>query len=229
MKVIKGGKDKPKTKKKKFRYDWEAIEVDFRARKISIRAVSRKHKIDYAYLRREAKRRGWQRDLTDEVRKEVRNQLVRRKAEKVSTEKSPPEEVHTEKPALPKDGKKLTDEDIVSLATFAELEFIDDWHETFRKTLKIVSTLKAQILAEDSKDIVLMDGRIVKGSYTPEERAAMLNALTQAETRIFEGMRKNYGISADKGGQEPPALIMDYGTGNYEAELEKRKTRTDII
>jgi len=223
MKVIKGGKDKPKPKKKKSRYDWEAIEVDFRARKISIRAVSRKHKIDFAYLRREAKRRGWQRDLTDEVKKEVRNQLVRRKAEKVSTDKSSPEKVLREKPEVSKDGKKLTDEDIVNLAAFAELEFIDDWHETFRNTLNIVSDLKAQILAEDSKEIVVGDKLLLVG-YSPKERAAMLNAITQAETRIFEGMRKNYGITAESGGQEAPALIMDYGTGDYDTELERRKT-----
>jgi hypothetical protein len=228
MKVIKGGKDKTKTRKKKSRYDWEAIEIDFRARKISIRAISRKHKIDYAYLRREAIKRWWERDLTDQVKNEVRNQLVRRKAERVSAvptaKKSSKEKVPKEKA----DGEKFTEEEIVKLAAFAELEFIDDWHETFRVTLDIVAKLKAEILSEDSKEI-LVGETLIRVGYSPKERAAMLNAITQAETRIFEGMRKNYGITGDTGGQEAPAILTDYGTGSYEKELARRKTGTDSI
>jgi len=222
MKVIKGGKDK--AKKKKPRYDWEAIEIDFRARKIPIRAISRKYKIDYAYLRREAIKRGWERDLTDQVKNEVRNQLVRRKAERVSAKKSPKEKVPKEKA----DGEKFTEEEIVKLAAFAELEFIDDWHETFRATLDIVAKLKDEILSEDSKEILVGETLIGVG-YSPKERAAMLNAITQAEARIFEGMRKNYGITGDTGGQEAPAILTDYGTGSYEKELARRKTGTDSI
>ena len=231
MKIINGGKNKKKAKakkprKNKSRYDWEAIAVDVRGRSLTLRAISRKHKIDYGYMMRGCKKRGIKRDLADQVQKEVKNQLIIRRAKtvkKVTTKKSPPKKVTTGKPEDPTDEKELTDKEIVDLAAFAELEFIDDWHKTLRSSLKIVTILKAHILADDSKDIVVGDKLIAVG-YSPKERAAMLNAITQGEQRIFEMMRKNYGITTDQGGQEAPALIMDYGTGKADAELAKRKT-----
>ena len=196
MRIIDGGKKKPKTKKlrkNKSRYDWEAIAVDVRGRSPTLRAISRKHKIDYGYMMRGCKKRGIKRDLADQVRKEVENQLVIRRAKKVTTPKEVVTKGETEDPT---NKEELTDKQIIEMAAFAELEFIDNWHETFRKTLNIVVNLKAQILADDSKEIVVGNKLIAVG-YSPGERSSMLNAITQAETRIFESMRKNYGIGAD--------------------------------
>lgn len=62
--------EKPKT-------DWEAIERDYRAGQLSIREIARKHGISDTAIRKEAKARGWQRDLADKVRKAVREEVVR--------------------------------------------------------------------------------------------------------------------------------------------------------
>ena len=57
--------------------DWEAIEGAFRAGILSIRMIAKSHGITDTAIRKRAKSDGWERDLSDKVRSEVRNQLVR--------------------------------------------------------------------------------------------------------------------------------------------------------
>lgn len=63
-------------KKKKTRYDWEAIWKDYRPGVLSIREVASKHGVDASYLCRKAKQLGVTRDLTNRVKQEVRTKLV---------------------------------------------------------------------------------------------------------------------------------------------------------
>lgn len=58
--------------------DWEAIEREYRAGQLSIREVARKHGVSDTAIRKEAKAKGWKRDLADKVRKAVREEVFRR-------------------------------------------------------------------------------------------------------------------------------------------------------
>lgn len=57
--------------------DWEAIERAYRAGALSIRTIADRNGISDTAIRKKAKASGWVRDLSDQVRKEVRNKLVR--------------------------------------------------------------------------------------------------------------------------------------------------------
>ncbi|MFC0708985.1 hypothetical protein [Azorhizophilus paspali] len=57
--------------------DWEAIERAYRAGQLSVRAIAAQHGINEKSIRNRAAAGGWQRDLAERVRKEVRNKLVR--------------------------------------------------------------------------------------------------------------------------------------------------------
>lgn len=57
--------------------DWEKIEEQFRVGKLSIRAIAAEHGITEGAIRRRARETGWQRDLSDKVRRAVRRELVR--------------------------------------------------------------------------------------------------------------------------------------------------------
>lgn len=57
--------------------DWEAIERAFRAGALSIRTIADRNGVSDTAIRKKAKALGWERDLSDQVRKEVRNKLVR--------------------------------------------------------------------------------------------------------------------------------------------------------
>ncbi len=57
--------------------DWEAIERAYRAGALSIRTIADRNGISDTAIRKKAKASGWVRDLSEQVRKEVRNKLVR--------------------------------------------------------------------------------------------------------------------------------------------------------
>lgn len=57
--------------------DWEAIESAYRAGLLSIRAIADRYGVSDTAIRKRAKAHSWVRDLSDQVRKEVRNKLVR--------------------------------------------------------------------------------------------------------------------------------------------------------
>lgn len=57
--------------------DWEAIERAYRAGALSIRTIAERNVISDTAIRKKAKASGWVRDLSEQVRKEVRNKLVR--------------------------------------------------------------------------------------------------------------------------------------------------------
>ncbi|WP_085600410.1 MULTISPECIES: hypothetical protein [unclassified Pseudomonas] len=57
--------------------DWEAIERAYRAGALSIRTIAERQGVSDTAIRKKAKTLGWARDLSDQVRKEVRSKLVR--------------------------------------------------------------------------------------------------------------------------------------------------------
>lgn len=57
--------------------DWEAIERAYRAGALSIRTIADRFGVSDTAIRKKAKALNWTRDLSDQVRKEVRSKLVR--------------------------------------------------------------------------------------------------------------------------------------------------------
>lgn len=57
--------------------DWEAIERAYRAGSLSIRTIAERQGVSDTAIRKKAKALGWARDLSGQVRKEVRSKLVR--------------------------------------------------------------------------------------------------------------------------------------------------------
>jgi hypothetical protein len=62
-------KSKPEPKAHRHKPDWEAIESQYRAGILSLRAVATQFGIAEGAIRKKAKAKGWQRDLDDNVRK----------------------------------------------------------------------------------------------------------------------------------------------------------------
>lgn len=58
-------------------FDWAAIEEQYRAGQLSVNAIANQHGCTEGAIRKRAKQHGWERDLSDKVRREVRTQLVR--------------------------------------------------------------------------------------------------------------------------------------------------------
>lgn len=77
--------------------DWESIERAYRAGALSIRTIADRHGVSDTAIRKRAKSGGWERDLSEQVRKEVRNKLVRG-------------EVRDDQPANPEDDAEIIEE-----------------------------------------------------------------------------------------------------------------------
>lgn len=58
--------------------DWEAIERDYRAGSLTLRAIASQHGITEGAIRKRAKKDSWARDLTVRVQEAVRSELVRK-------------------------------------------------------------------------------------------------------------------------------------------------------
>ncbi len=220
MKVIKGGKDKGKSKTPQYDHDWEAIENDLLTTTMSVRAIGRKNGVAEGAIRKYIKKEGIERDLSLKVKAAVRNKLVRnpvRKKTQVRTKTK--SKVRTKKPS---------EKEMIEAAAEENISFIQTWDEIFLKTVIVATALKKDILKKVKIKLEKENKTITVDKYTPKEKAAVFNSVVNAETKVFEAMRKNLGIE-DSGGQEAPALLMDYGTGDYEKELERRKNRADKV
>jgi transposase-like protein len=57
--------------------DWELIGREYRAGQLSIREIARQHELSETAIRKRARKEGWARDLTAQVRERVRTELVR--------------------------------------------------------------------------------------------------------------------------------------------------------
>lgn len=57
--------------------DWEIIERDYRAGTLSIREMAKLYDVSEGAIRKRAKSRAWERDLTGKVNEKVRTELVR--------------------------------------------------------------------------------------------------------------------------------------------------------
>lgn len=62
---------------KRAEIDWEAIERDYRLGQLTVREIARRNGIAASSITRRAARDGWVRDLTDEVRRRTRAELLR--------------------------------------------------------------------------------------------------------------------------------------------------------
>lgn len=63
-------------KPKKLKVDWQAVERDYRATKLTLRELGSKHGCDHAVIARKAKKEGWERDLTELVKQATNTKLI---------------------------------------------------------------------------------------------------------------------------------------------------------
>jgi len=224
MKVIKGGKDKPKPKASQYDHDWEAIENDLLTTTMSVRAIGRKNGVSEGAIRKYIKKEGIERDLSLKVKAAVRSKLVRnpvRKKTQVRTDAKT--KMRTQKP---------TEKEIVEAAAEENISFIQTWDDLFLKTVEVGKKLKAEIFKKVKVKLEAKNGKrartITLDKLDSKEKATVYNSVVKAETSVFEAMRKNLGVD-ETGGLEAPAILTDYGTGDYDAELKRRKTGTDSV
>ena len=120
------------------KYDWELIEKEYRVGQLSLRQIADKHGLkSHGAITNRAKRYGWTRDLSDEVRTRIKSELNRRvKGDDVS-------ESDASVSTSPTHDPKAEDEKTIQEAVQRGLELIEIHQKTANKQRSILQTLNS--------------------------------------------------------------------------------------
>jgi hypothetical protein len=108
--------------------DWDAIERSYRAGVLTNREIAKQHEITEGAIRKRAKAKGWEKDLTGRVQEAVRTQLVR----------TP---VRTETPA-----DQVSEKQIVQEAAATIVEIVRSHRRDITEHRDLAATLKQQLV-----------------------------------------------------------------------------------
>lgn len=144
--------------------DWEAIYKEYRANQLSNVQIGKKYSVSEGAIRKKAKEEGWKKDLAAEVRKQVREKLVRETVRE----------------------KGISDLEIIDTAVKTNIEIIRGHRKSLSEGLKISESLFNQLKTISDNREVLEElvitltegdpGKNEKPDY--KERAKLIKAIS---------------------------------------------------
>ena len=161
--------------------DWESVEVEYRAGKLSLREIAGKCGCTEGAIRKRAKKEGWARDLSAKIEHEVRTRLVR---SEVRSSCAP-----TEKEII--DAVSERSANIIK----AERADLEQLREQENKLLDELDGKPTKLY------ISTYQGEIVEKvvALTVSEKASTLLALANVRAKRIELERKVWGIKEEEG------------------------------
>lgn len=169
--------------------DWEKVETEYRAGKLSLREIARQCDCTDTAIRKKAKAEGWHRDLSAKIEEEVRNKLVRTEVRKSSA---------------------ATEKEIIDAVATRSTEII----VSERKDLESLRAQENKLLQElDGEPTKLYlanyQGQVIEKvvALTVSEKATTLLALANVRAKRIELERKVWGI--ESGDEQPPQTFGD--------------------
>ncbi|WP_367256505.1 hypothetical protein [Pseudomonas sp. stari2] len=149
--------------------DWEAIERAYRAGSLSIRAIGELHGANHATILKRAKKHGWERDLTEQVRAATK--------QKVTTA------------VTRADGKSplVTEAEIVDEASDQAVALVLSHRSSWARWHDIANKLSAFLSEAEIDD------------KNHGDFARSLNAGVDAQLKIIKGQRQAYNLGDDNG------------------------------
>lgn len=161
--------------------DWEAIEAAFRAGSLSIRNIAEQYGIAEGTIRKRAKKLGWQRDLSDKVRKAAQDKLVR---EEVRT-KGTQDAVRTDAEIVEQASSEA------AAVVLSHRSNLADWRSISQK---LCLALAGMDVTEDNHD----------------KFARSLNAGVDAQLKVIKGERQAYNLDepGEEDDQPTPTRVV---------------------
>ncbi len=167
--------------KKKKKYDWEAIEREYRLDQLSNREISRQYGVPESSLRTRAKKRGWLKDLTERVKQKVSDELLR------------------------SDCAESTDKELVESAGRRGADII----RSHRKDIRSLQELESQLISElyDKPTKLYMSsyqGVVTKTEVglTAAEKAQAANNLANVQHKRIQLERQAFNLNDGDDGTE---------------------------
>ncbi len=150
--------------------DWEAIERAYRAGLLSLRAIADKYQSSEGTIRSRAKKHGWLRDLTDQVRSATQEKISRSASRSDVTQQDVRE-----------------DAEIIEEASAEAADVI----LAHRKKLKRWGLIAAKL----AKQMEIME----VSAESVGEFSRSLNAGVDAELKLIKGQRQAYNLDTETG------------------------------
>lgn len=150
--------------------DWEAIHSLYRAGLLSVRAIAEQYGISDTAIRKQAKKLGWARDLTDQVRAAAKAKVVRTEVRTNGSQSEP-----------------RTDEQIIEEASDQAAAVILAHRSGLAQWRGIADKLSDLLLDMD----VTADNH---GDF-----ARSLNAGVDAQLKVIKGERQAYNLDTETG------------------------------
>lgn len=162
--------------------DWEAIHSLYRAGLLSVRSIAEQHGISDTAIRKQAKKLGWARDLTDQVRAAAKAKVVRTEVRTNGSQSEP-----------------RTDEQIIEEASdqaaaviLAHRSGLAQWRGIADKLSYVLSDM--EVTPDNAGDF-----------------ARSLNAGVDAQLKVIKGERQAYNLDTETGDKTVSdlAALMD--------------------
>lgn len=150
--------------------DWEAIERAYRAGQLSIRAIAERHGVTEGAVRKRAKKEGWLRDLTDQVKSAAKEKLVRSAVRTVGTQQ-----------------QARTDAEIIEEASDAAAAVVLAHRAGLAQWRGIANKLCAALAEMDVTE------------ENHDKFARSLNAGVDAQLKVIKGERQAYSLDSEEG------------------------------
>lgn len=161
--------------------DWEAIERAYRAGSLSVRAIGESQGVNHATILKRAKKEGWARDLTEQVR--------------IATK----QKVTTSVTSTSNQAPLVTDAEIIDEAS-SQAASVVLAHRTGLANWRAIADKLSVALAEIDVD---------EDNLGDFSRA--LNAGVDAQLKVIKGERQAYGLDSEEGNKtvDELAAMMD--------------------
>jgi predicted transcriptional regulator len=182
--------------------DWEAVEPLFRAGVRSIREIAKQFCITESAIRQHAKKYGWTRELSDRVRKEVREKLLRSEAAQNAAQVSDAQVVEAASLA----GFQVVQSHRTDINRLRQLaaDMITDLTECREKYDKI-----EEAICEDTKDDVTLARRsMMRKAVSLHSRSGILLNLSTAISKMVTLERIAWNLNDTAPSENPLEAIL---------------------
>lgn len=177
---------------KRKQIDWEAIEREFRAGQLSLREIGREYGVSAPAITKKAKKEGWSRDLSNQVRKAVNAKLV-----------------NTE---VNRGNASVNEAEVIEAAAERGAEVI----RLHRADIANLRNLEAQLLEELADNptklyITQYQGQIIQSEVgiAVTERASALQALAGVQHKRIQLERQAFNLDEKQGPVSDLNSVLD--------------------
>ena len=204
----------------RYRVDWNRIERLYRAGMLAVTEIARECGIPEANIRYHAKRLGWKRDLTDEMRARTRTKMVENLAKVFDDGKGALDQLN-----------KVTDEELIEQASKTQVEVVRQHQATLGSghslTMRMLNELDATTthrgeLEELIKSTVApMRQRALQTAVSLNARATIMRDLATAARLWVTLERQAFNIADDREKDNKEQRKLD--------EMTSEQLRTEIL